>query len=499
MKRTSQGATLALLGITLLLAMALPASSQCLPGMDCGSGGCGTVPQISTPLAQFSRFLQPEQGNFSPVDKRLEAACKINGASGTLVSRGDDWGVIFTCAHGQTPQRTTCEFPATGEELPAKLIAIDKETDVALYQTDGRPKARGAKVSTQKPAPGDVIVYGGFGPSRQWQAFRGQYLGTVLQRSTDRGVMDGGVRWRGSARPGDSGGPVWGPDGGLFSLITGTGNGESTGPSIDQLCQLIDDNRFALPWNADLAGQKSRNESEIAREAQRTEQERIRAEASRQQATPVLVPGGPGVDQEARISIDRLAAMLAETQKLDAAQDQAIEELQGSVATGRDLVERLGLLGADVDTVAKAADVLTGKVAAAEAKAAEAEAKAAEAAKENAGLGEKLKDAVEKASGAVSVAEGIKEGIAGKAKEAVIGLAMTFGPWGFGLIGVAVFVLYKVIKKDIRDFVENGDPLIIQKIASRVPGQLDDRAADFIADRIMRRWGPPPAAPVQQK
>lgn len=483
MKRRSLTALL----IAVALAYSAPTSGQCV------GGRCPEqqFPGISK-ILPFQQFRDPDGGGkFDPVDCEFSAACRINGASGMLVAKGENWGVVYTCAHGPLPAIATIVFPATGERFDAKLLAADKSTDNALYRINGRPKAALVRLSERMPTPGEEIGYGGFGLDGKWQAFRGKFLGVVTSRQTNERPLGDGVRWAGSARPGDSGGPAWIPGKGVFSLVTASGHGETVGPSVMQLCQLIDENRTLFPWNADTLREKSRNESEVAREALRTEQERVRAAAQQQPAA--IVQSGPSVDQDARNAIDRLSALVND-------HDKDIATLEESVATGRELVEKLGLLNADVDTVAKAAELLTGKVAAAETKAAEAEAKAEEAAEETAGIGEKLKDAVSKADGAATVAEGLKEGIAGKAKEAVMGVLMKFGPWGLGGLGLALFAVYKIIRKDIRDFLENGDPLIIQKIARRVPGELDDRAADFIADRIQRRWGPPaqPAATMQQ-
>jgi len=466
MRRDTIGHALAWIGLGTMALFAMVAICQ----GQCGPGGC-PVPQ---PWGSSSQFRDPDGGGtFCPINGHVESACMLVGASGTLVSKGANWGVIWTCAHGRLPSTVKVEFPVTRETFSARLLAHDKGTDVALYQTDGRPRARIAKVSTRQPQPGEKIAYGGFGMTQKWQAFSGQYIGPLGRRGTNSGSMDGGLNWRGSCRSGDSGGPVWTEDG-MISSVTGTGRGVSVGPNVSQVCQLIRDNGYVLPWNADLAREQSRNESEVAREQLRTEQERLRQQLP---LPPSVSPGGSSA------AVAQLSAQVA-------AMDGRVSAVEQSVQTGRELVDKLGLLDADVETVANAAELLTGKVADAEAKAAEADAKA-----------DSLAGKVAEVATGV---DAIKSGIASKAKEAVIGLLTKFGPWGVGGIGLVLFLFFRFVQKDLADRRETGDPLAIEKLAGAIAGktsnQVDDRGVEMLAnilDRLAPR--PEPKPPTRKK
>jgi hypothetical protein len=61
------------------------------------------------------------------------------------------------------------------------------------------------------------------------------------------------------------------------------------------------------------------------------------------------------------------------------------------------------------------------------------------------------------------------------------------GIWGIGGVGIAMGLLYWLIKKDLKDFRENGDPLLIQKILARIPGQRADTIVDNLAESYKAR------------
>jgi hypothetical protein len=91
--------------------------------------------------------------------------------------------------------------------------------------------------------------------------------------------------------------------------------------------------------------------------------------------------------------------------------------------------------------------------------------------------------------------DGLEKGILGRvrehAREAVSGFVQQYGIWGVGGLGVAGWILYRLIKRDIQHYIASGgqDKLAIQHVASRTPWEWDDRVADRIAERTARRWG----------
>jgi hypothetical protein len=55
---------------------------------------------------------------------------------------------------------------------------------------------------------------------------------------------------------------------------------------------------------------------------------------------------------------------------------------------------------------------------------------------------------------------------------------------GGGVVGLLAVVLVLLVRKDIKDKVETGDPLLIEKIAARTRNQIDDRLAGFVGSRV---------------
>ena len=406
---------------------------QPVPLYECPTGGCPTG-------TLWERFVDPNgRGNFDPVDVQAEASCQIADGTGTLIGRGDDWGVIWTCAHGDLPEVTQAVFPVTRETVKATLLVADKARDVALYLT-GRMIARAVKVAAKLPKVGATIIYGGFGPNKKWQAFRGRFRGRIQTRRTDRGPMVGGVEWQGSSRPGDSGGAAWTKDG-VFSLVTGTGNGNTVGPDGIYVCQMLDslvgEDRFVLPWNAHTAEERSRNESEVAREQERT-----------RQAQQAILPGT--VDAQARAATAANATNIEQLKALE----PRVASLEADGTETQAVLERLGLLSQNAADAAKAAETLNGKVAEAQATA------------------EKANAAVDEVD--ASLADRIKSGVVGFIKT----LVKSYWGWGsLAAVGLAYggwwLIKRTVLKKYVMPLAQ-----VIDRITDLLPGKFDDILID---------------------
>lgn len=228
----------------------------------------------------------------------------------------------------------------------------------------------------------------------------------------------------GQARQGDSGGPILNERGEVVGIIWGTDGRTSRGAFNGRVCQFVTTDRYAFPWNAEV------------------EQERIKADAGAYAPPPLPLvpvapsaPNGPTIDatarQMAQAALDRIAALAKE-----------IEEADAAIAATTEAADHASRIAATAALDAGAAERGITEI--------------------EGGLRDR-----------------IKERIAGKIKEA--------GLLGAGGVGLALLLLYFFIKKDIKDRIETGDPLAIEKLAARTPWSFDDKIAGAVADRLQAR------------
>jgi len=62
------------------------------------------------------------------------------------------------------------------------------------------------------------------------------------------------------------------------------------------------------------------------------------------------------------------------------------------------------------------------------------------------------------------------------------------------VIGVVIWL----VRKDILQKVRTGDPLLIEKLAARTTGTLDDRIAELVAGAL-ERFAPSPERPAASR
>ena len=139
--------------------------------------------------------------------------------SGTLIDKDGRRGIVVTCAHlfrdGAGQIRVT--FP-DGDGFGAKLVAIDRQSDLAALEI-GPPRASPVVVATEAPRPGEPLRSCGYGPDGRYRCNEGRARGYV-QASGMSGRET--LELSGSARQGDSGGPVFNRRGELAAVLWGT-------------------------------------------------------------------------------------------------------------------------------------------------------------------------------------------------------------------------------------------------------------------------------------
>ena len=146
------------------------------------------------------------------------AACRSLG-SGTLVYQDQRQAIVLTCAHlfrdGQGT--TTVQFP-TGQCLPATVLEVDPAWDLAVLAT-GPAGAEAVTIADEYPRPGETLESCGYGPDGRYWCNRGRALGYARTDATNTYET---LQLTGSARDGDSGGPVFNGRGELVAVIWGT-------------------------------------------------------------------------------------------------------------------------------------------------------------------------------------------------------------------------------------------------------------------------------------
>ncbi len=139
--------------------------------------------------------------------------------SGTLVHRDDTRSVVLTCSHlfADGADNVSVTFPG-GRGYAAKLLCVDRAWDLAALEigpTDRTP----VSVADDYPRPGEPLESCGYGRAGGYWCNRGKALGYVKTA--------GGTTWEtlelsGTARQGDSGGPVFNRRGQLAAVLWGT-------------------------------------------------------------------------------------------------------------------------------------------------------------------------------------------------------------------------------------------------------------------------------------
>lgn len=227
----------------------------------------------------------------------------FGGGSGTLVASD----LILTCDHlfrddrSRQSQigRVSVTF-ANGEGSEGEVIAQDPIWDLALLRLRHPPRsAHPVSISQTLPRPGDAIVSCGFGGrGAVWENF-GQVKGYGQDKhrstsSTDTLIVSG------TARSGDSGGPMFNAEGELCGVLWGASPHEVVGTQCGR-CQQFGGSYLCPPENG-VANGPSANLPQSGRQTaaplpSAKELESVKAEiaALRRQLTELArVPGPPG-------------------------------------------------------------------------------------------------------------------------------------------------------------------------------------------------------------
>lgn len=179
-------------------------------GQSCLDGSCGLIP-----LPSFQQNIRRMASPTRPPGEQVKyptAECDIQGGMGFHV--GD--GLVVTCHHGEHSIVTY-----QGVDYPATYICGSplSESDIAILKTDA-PFTQQMRLADSPPSPGTRI---------SWQGGSGR----IIRYDSD--TMYVGVKYR----LGDSGGPVWGENGDVCSLVSAVCSDHSIGPRIEEIHKQV--------------------------------------------------------------------------------------------------------------------------------------------------------------------------------------------------------------------------------------------------------------------
>jgi S1-C subfamily serine protease len=138
--------------------------------------------------------------------------------TGTLIAANDELGLVISCAHlfREYRGRVSVVFPG-GQTLGARLLDVSEEDDLSALLI-AAPHVTPVTIAPSAPRAGELLISCGFGPDGRFVSNRGQALGYVSINGRSRDVLE----LSGSARQGDSGGPIFNTAQQLAGVLFGT-------------------------------------------------------------------------------------------------------------------------------------------------------------------------------------------------------------------------------------------------------------------------------------
>lgn len=139
--------------------------------------------------------------------------------TGTLVENDEQGGLVLTCAHlfPQGSGDVALTF-SDGRRVQARVLALDSVWDLAALET-AQSAVKPVTIAVEHPQPGEALRSCGYGSDGRYWCNEGRALGYV-RIAASNGYET--LELSGSARQGDSGGPVFNQRGELVAVLWGT-------------------------------------------------------------------------------------------------------------------------------------------------------------------------------------------------------------------------------------------------------------------------------------
>ena len=193
----------------------------------------------SFPVEEHDKVTKPARpGRARPSVCRVvsQTGASLECGSGVLVRVSGSSALVLTAYHVVRANRGTLEvaFPC-GTAGPARLVAFDQDWDLAALAVP-RPDAEPATIAAQAPRLGDRLTIAGYGPAGVYRELDGA---VVEFGSPTRSHPAQFVDMTGTARQGDSGGPMFTKDGQLAGVLFGQARGRTMGSCSTRLALFL--------------------------------------------------------------------------------------------------------------------------------------------------------------------------------------------------------------------------------------------------------------------
>ncbi len=174
--------------------------------------------------------------------KLSDSVCRVSNQRGNEIWSGSGVLIanqqVLTCWHTfhEGPALVTCAFPS--EYHKAKVLAFRQDVDLALLSI-GPTKLTPIPMAEKMPPIGHMLTQAGFGGGGQFKSVTGQLRRYVsVARRSGPGVTSGLVM-AGTARSGDSGGPIVNDRHQLVGVQWGTADGEIYAVPLQQIRKML--------------------------------------------------------------------------------------------------------------------------------------------------------------------------------------------------------------------------------------------------------------------
>gem|GEM_PF-4544908 len=238
-----------MLCLAMIAGMAIDAFGQC------STGRC-PVPQsqVQRPI----RSLKPHpaickvyaDGSMRVRGRPVASRCV---GTGCLIWRGTKKGLVLTVSHlfRDGHDKVWVLFP-DGQRFEAEQVQTEEDPDLGAL-TIPRPEIEPIKISEEDPpSPGDFVTLCGYdGVTGQYRTITGATVGYPSHEATSGGQTPAwDLLFKGTAKEGQSGGPILDAAGNLVAVTWGTGDNLIRGTYAARVGTFIGGSRFIAPWNA---------------------------------------------------------------------------------------------------------------------------------------------------------------------------------------------------------------------------------------------------------
>lgn len=195
------------------------------------------LPHITGPSTRGVAPPEPALARAPAVSADARSVVRVLGTACGLAIEGSGWvardDLVVTNAHVVAGESdTVVEVDGTPPEIPAQVVAFDKEVDLALLRVPGLHQPALRLAATPAPGtPGVILGYPEDGPYEAQAARIGETQNVITQNAYGEGPVTRLLTpMRGLVRPGNSGGPVVSGGGEVLTTVfAGTTGGEPHG------------------------------------------------------------------------------------------------------------------------------------------------------------------------------------------------------------------------------------------------------------------------------